>query len=59
MKVALALKGAIVKFIADVIKFYVNLHIMDAIVQKEIVNQIIVHVLKMEENVMIKLVKNV
>ena len=42
MIIALAQEEDIVKYIVNVTKFYVNLLIMDAIVPKEIVQQIIV-----------------
>ena len=43
MKDVLAQKGVTAKYIVNAIKFYVNLHIMAAIVLKGIVPQIIVH----------------
>jgi hypothetical protein len=50
MKNALVIKEDIVNFIANVIKLYANLHIMDAIVQREIAPLIIVLAISMEEN---------
>ena len=57
MKNALVQKEVLVKYIVDVIKFYVNMLIMVVIVLKEIVPQIIAHVMLMEENVIHKYVK--
>ena len=57
MKNVFAQKEVLVKFIVDVIKYYVNMHIMDAIVLKGIVPQIIAHVMSMEENAIHKYVK--
>jgi hypothetical protein len=50
MKNALVIKEDIVNVIANVIKLYANLHIMDAIVQREIALLIIVLAISMEEN---------
>jgi hypothetical protein len=57
MKDVLAQKGVTAKYIVNAIKFYVNLHIMDAIVLKGIVPQIIVHAISMGENAIHKDVK--
>jgi hypothetical protein len=50
-------KGGFVKYIVDVIKFYVNHHFMVVTVSKVIVPQIIAHVLIMEGNAIPKDVK--
>ena len=57
MKNAHARKEDLVKYIVDVIKFYVNMLIMVVIVLKEIAPQIIAHAMLMEENAIHKYVK--